>query len=112
GFHQRISFNPSFESEFPAGLTGDDRSDDLPADIQLHLSEQSIVPNALDGTEKLVSPADCLEHPRIGFSFRGLHQSQAVDFRLGNTMVAARPSHRLNSSLVNPLFNCRIADVQ
>jgi hypothetical protein len=51
-------FDSTFESEFLAGLAGDDRGDDLPANIQLHFCERSIVANAFDGTEELVSPAD------------------------------------------------------
>ena len=45
--------------------------------------------------------------------FASLHSPKSGGrFQISGAMVAARTSHGLNSSLVNPLFDCRITDVQ
>jgi len=110
-FHQRIGFDSTFESEVFTGLTCDYRCDDLPTHVELHFGEQSVVSNALDGAQKLISSADGVQNPRLAFLLCRFHDCQAINFRLRDAMMTARPSHGLNPALVNPLFNRWIADV-
>jgi len=111
GFHQRIGFDSTFEAEVFTGLARDDRCDDLPANVELHFGEQSIVSNALNGAQKFISRADCLQDSQLAFLLCRLHNCQAVNFRLRDAMMTTRPSHGLNPALVNPLFDRWIADV-
>jgi len=112
GLHQRIGFDAALESKVLARLAGDDRGNHLSANVELHLGEQPIMTNAFNGAQKFVSSADCLQHARTALPFRRLYQCQPVDFRLRDAMVTSGSADGLNSSLVNPLLECGIADIQ
>jgi hypothetical protein len=98
-------------------VAGDDRCQRLIPNPQAHLAEQAVGAYFLDKSAEAIAAAQRHDEPRrppgrsrFRLGGRRLPGEQAVDFRLGQPVMAAGGGRRANLALKDPLLQRRVPD--
>ena len=112
GLYQGSNGLALFQAQFAHGIGGDDGSDALAADGEGHLRYESVNFYVGDAAHKLVAAADAA---KVGAAFGNIGVfigaiEEAINFFLGDAVVATGGFYRANFLLVDPLFQRGVAD--
>jgi len=114
GFYQSSSAFAGLEAEFAGGVGGDDARDLLFADAERDLREEAAVFDGHDAADELIAAGNLAEFAATGGDVAAIEfcGNEAVDFRFGDTVVAAGSLGGFEFAAVDPLFEGGIADAE
>lgn len=100
------------KAHLACGVGGDDRCNDLAADGEAHLGEETFNFEIDDAADELIASADGAHHLTLrGFGALRFEE-QRVEFRLGDAVVSTGRFDGFELAAVEPLFDGGVGDTE